>query len=96
MSKFKFCQKRIESNINGIFFWIRHDPNPPTDESSDNGLLRKVKKSAGRTKKFPSFFEIYGNLLTLVPAKVLVLLSTGTLLGVSVWGNVLLRQGPML
>jgi hypothetical protein len=39
-----------------------------------------------------TFFQYYGNILTLVPVKVFVLILTSIILGFSVWGNVLLRQ----
>jgi len=85
--------------LNGIFPWIKHLPKsstyPNTDEQTNDQLLKgnvTVNDSSKRTKKFGSFFEIYGKFLTRFPVKIGVLVITGVLLGFSVWGNVLLRQ----
>jgi len=88
--------------LNGMFPWIKHTPKSSPSQNADdvttndqllNGRAASVKNaSLKRIKKFGHFFEIYGRFLTLRPVKMGVLVTTGVLLGASVWGNVLLRQ----
>jgi len=75
---FSLDQRRLEDNRNAFCCCVVHNEHEPNSYSQKN-IMHSV-------------FHSLGKLLTIPGVKVVVLLLTGTLLGVGVWGNALLRQ----
>jgi len=75
---FSLDQRRIEANRNGSIPCFVHKNYTPNSFSQKNVLETVFKK--------------LGNIIMIPSVKILILLSTLGLFGVSVWGNILLRQ----
>ena len=78
VSWFSLDQRRIEEKRNGSLPCIKHENFKPNNFSQRN-ILQSVFKSVS-------------NVIIKRPMKVVILLATSVLLGLSVWGNMLLRQ----
>jgi len=75
---FSLDQRRLEDKRNAFCCCVVHNEHEPNALSQKNIMQ--------------SMFHTLGKLLTIPSVKVTVLLLTGTLFSVGVWGNVLLRQ----
>lgn len=73
-------QRRIEDRRNGYVPCIRHAP------------VKSDGQTCGQLDFLQSFFEKYCQVLLKTPSKVFVFILTATLLSISTWGSVELRQ----
>ena len=78
VSWFSLDQRRIEEKRNGSVPCIKHKHFKPNNFSQRN-ILQSVFKSIS-------------NVIVKKPIKVVILVVTSVLLGISVWGNILLKQ----
>ena len=93
-------QSRIEATRNGCFPCIKHKATENQDEAVCNGSEKSVmiQSNCGKVKKMgKSFtdnvnFDAYAKILLKTPVQAVVILITLTILAISLWGNVELRQ----
>ena len=81
-------QKRINSRRNGIVPCYKHKE-PTKNGEIENGQKRGQKCSAGLLDRT---FSRFSKILMKSTAKISILILTTGILGVSVWGNIELRQ----
>lgn len=71
-------QRRVESNRNGFLPCFKH---------------KKKTESVCKNQNFGGkIFDVYGKYLMTVPAKIMMTILTLALLGIAIWGNILLEQ----
>jgi hypothetical protein len=92
-------QKRIEARRNGFLPCLKHDA--ATDNFSnelEQNIENKQKsvEGIGPPKSKPDLLQVafhhYSQILLTKPAQIFVLMLSSSLMGVSIWGNVELRQ----
>ena len=71
--------KRFEANRNACCPFIKHDKDWKSNACSQGNFIQKA-------------FKFYGRLITKTPMKIIIMIITLALLGVGIYGNILLRQ----